>query len=84
MLGRLLRYDGEKNTELVPTLDAFLRANNATEVAARLNLHRNTLLYRLRRIREITNLDLDDPETRLALHLALRIGDALRAERSLS
>jgi purine catabolism regulator len=80
MLGRLARYDREKKTELIPTLDAFLCANNATEVAARLSLHRNSLLYRLRRIREITGLDLDDAETRLALHLALRIGETLRTD----
>ena len=80
MLGRLARYDQEKKTELIPTLDAYLCANNATVVAARLNLHRNSLLYRLRRIREITGLDLDDAETRLALHLALRIGETLRTE----
>jgi purine catabolism regulator len=79
MLGRLARYDEEKGAELVATLDAYLCAHNATEVAARLNLHRNSLLYRLRRIQEITGLDLDDPETRLALHLACRIGEALRA-----
>jgi sugar diacid utilization regulator len=79
MLGRLARYDEEKGSELVATLDAYLCAHNATEVAARLNLHRNSLLYRLRRIQEITGLDLDDPETRLALHLACRIGEALRA-----
>ncbi|GAC1468069.1 MAG: PucR family transcriptional regulator [Chloroflexota bacterium] len=78
MLGQLASYDREKNTELIPTLDAFLSSNNATEVAVRLNLHRNSLLYRLRRIREITGLDLDDAETRLALHLALRVGDTLR------
>ncbi|MBV9281649.1 MAG: helix-turn-helix domain-containing protein [Chloroflexi bacterium] len=83
MLGRLVRYDLEKRAELVPTLDAYLCANNATEVAARLNMHRNSLLYRLRRIREITGLDLDDPETRLGLHLALRIGETLRAEQAL-
>lgn len=80
MLGRLAAYDREKKTELISTLDAYLCANNATEVAVRLNLHRNSLLYRLRRIREITGLDLDDAETRLALHLALRVGDTLRSD----
>jgi purine catabolism regulator len=80
-LGRLATYDREKGSALLPTLDAYLRAHNAAEAAQRLSLHRNTLLYRLRRIREITGADLDDPETRLALHLALRAGEALRARR---
>ena len=80
LLGRLASYDQEKNAELIPTLETYLCANNTTEAAIRLNLHRNSLLYRLRRIHEITGLDLEDPETRLALHLALRIGEALRAD----
>lgn len=80
MLGRLVRYDREKKTELIHTLDAYLCSGNATESADRLNLHRNSLLYRLRRIQEITGLDLDDPETRLSLHLALRVGETLRTE----
>lgn len=79
-LGTLAAHDREKGSRLLPTLDAFLRAENATEAAARLNLHRNSLLYRLRRIREITGLDLDDPEVRFTLQLALRVGDALRAQ----
>jgi purine catabolism regulator len=80
LLGSLLRYDAEKGSELIPTLDAYLRSNNAVDVSRQLNLHRNSLLYRLRRIRAITGLDLDDAETRLSLHLALKIREVLRAE----
>src|SRR5213596_1043124 len=41
--------------------------------AQRLRVHPNTLRYRLDRIREITGLDLEDPETRLNLSVALRV-----------
>ena len=41
-------------------------------------MHRNTVLYRLERVREITGLDLDDANVRLRLHLALCIHTALR------
>jgi purine catabolism regulator len=77
MLGPLLAYDRARNTVLISTLEAFLTSANATEAAERLTLHRNSLLYRLRRIRDISALDLDDPETRLALLLALKIGPLL-------
>jgi DNA-binding PucR family transcriptional regulator len=80
VLSGLAAHDREKNTALVPTLDAFLRAPNAAEAAARLNLHRNSLLYRLWRIRDITGLDLDDPETRFTLQLALRVGEILQIQ----
>jgi DNA-binding PucR family transcriptional regulator len=40
-------------------------------------VHPNTLRYRLDRIREITSLDLEDPETRLNLAVALRVQQLL-------
>lgn len=73
LLGPLLDYDRQKQTDLVATLDAYLAARNSpSETAARLHLHRNTVLYRLRRIRELLGRDPDDPEQRLSLQLALR------------
>ena len=62
------------NLEFVTTLEAFFEEHgNLTRTARRLHVHRNTLLYRMDRIKEITGIDLDNPETRLAVHLALRI-----------
>jgi len=62
------------NAEFITTLEAFFEEHgNLTRTAKRLHVHRNTLLYRMERIREISGLDLDNPETRLAVHLALRI-----------
>jgi len=72
LLGPLLSYDNGE--ELIRTLDAYFERNgNLKKTANALYIHRNTLLYRLERIQEITGLDLDDPETRLALQLTLRI-----------
>ena len=83
LLGKLLDYDLRNGADLVNTLAAYFAARNSpTEAAERMHVHRNTFLYRLHRIREITGLDLDDPETRLALHLALRIGETLQASGS--
>jgi purine catabolism regulator len=63
-----------QNNEFIATLDAFFEEHgNLTRTAKRLHIHRNTLLYRMDRIREISGLGLDNPETRLAVHLALRI-----------
>ena len=44
-------------------------------------LHRNTLIYRMERIAAITNLELEKPENRLALQLALRIYRMLGSQR---
>jgi purine catabolism regulator len=77
-LGALLGYDRQNNAGLVGTLDAFFAANGSPKDAAeRLGVHRNTVLYRLDRIREITGYDLDDAGMRLRLQLALSIHTAL-------
>ncbi len=79
-LGKLVEYDRRNGAELVKTLEAyFTSCNSPTEAAQKLHTHRNTLLYRLNRICDISGLDLDNPETRLALHLALRVGETLKA-----
>jgi purine catabolism regulator len=71
-LGALLEYDEQHGGELLRTLDAFFAAKcSPKEAASLLAVHRNTVLYRLERIREITGLDLDDAAVRLRLHLAL-------------
>lgn len=76
----LLDYDRRTGAGLMRTLDAFFRCHGSpTEMAALLHLHRNTVLYRLRRIEEIGRLRLDDPETRLNLHLCLRVREVLQA-----
>lgn len=73
-LGVLVAYDTAHNTDLVPTLEAFFEQNaNASQTARALYVHRNTLNYRLQRIAEITGLDLDDADARLALQLALKV-----------
>ena len=46
---------------------------NASQTAKALFVHRNTLNYRLQRIAEIGDMDLNDPETRLNAQVALRI-----------
>lgn len=78
-LGRLSEYDSRRGGELLKTLDALLRQPTLAATATALKVHRNTLLYRLRRISQLTGLHLEDPETRLSLSLAFRAGEVLRA-----
>jgi purine catabolism regulator len=72
ILGSLLAYEG--SGDLVKTLEVYFEHNgNLSQAAEALYIHRNTLIYRMERIAEITGLDLDKTETRLAVQLALRI-----------
>ncbi|MFJ4974715.1 PucR family transcriptional regulator [Streptomyces coeruleorubidus] len=60
------------------TLRCFLdNAGSVPRTADALRLHRTTLYYRLRRIREITGLDLDSGADRLVLHMGLRVEELL-------
>jgi hypothetical protein len=63
----------ERGTELEPTLRAFVGCHferGATSEA--LHIHRNTLAYRLRRIEQITGLDLASPRDLAAVYAALQ------------
>ncbi len=79
VLGPLERYDQTHHAELVPTLEAFFACDgNLQRTAERLFLHRNSLAYRLRRIQEITGMDLRRWEDCFRLQLALKIRPILR------
>ncbi len=72
-LAPLVEYDGKNGTTLVETLDVYFRCDASLRSAAdALYLHRNSLAYRLRRVSEITGLNLDNLEDRLRLQLALK------------
>src|SRR5467141_1012920 len=72
-LGPLMEHDSARKGALVATLRAYLETGEQQQAASRLRVHPNTLRYRLDRIREISGVDLEDPETRLNLAVALRV-----------
>lgn len=79
-IGALIEYDRAQGTDLIETLTAyFAHKGNLSQTAEALFVHRNTLLYRMQRIKEISGLDLDNPETRLSVQLALRAHRLLTA-----
>jgi sugar diacid utilization regulator len=68
-----LRNTARKEDHLLETVEVYLACNgNLSEAARRLHLHRNSLLYRLHHIRDLLGHDLESPELRLALQLALK------------
>ena len=72
-LGPLIKHDTSRKGNLVATLRAYLETGEQQQAAQKLRVHPNTLRYRLDRIREISGVDLEDPETRLNLAVALRV-----------
>jgi len=55
-------------------LEAYCeRLGNLSQTAEKLFIHRNSLLYRMERISQIAGLDMTNPDTRLSVHLALKV-----------
>src|SRR5207245_5648795 len=81
-LGTLTEHDRVRNGNLVGTLKAYLEEGEQQAAARRLRIHPNTLRYRLDRVREISGAELDDPETRLNLAVALRVQGLLGLQAS--
>ena len=70
----LLAYDAEHRAELVPTLRSYIEAGfNLSRCAESRCVHPNTIVYRLRRIKDITGRDPHVPDELLLLQLGLKI-----------
>jgi DNA-binding PucR family transcriptional regulator len=81
-LGRLTDYDTVHGTQLVLTLSEFLDHGGSYNASATaLSVHRNTLKYRLRRIKDVSGYDLSVPDTVFNLQLATRAWRTLQALR---
>ena len=78
VLGPLADYDAEHGTDLLDSLQAFFAAQRSWQVAAKtLCVHRQTLIYRMRRVAEITGRNLDDLDDIAEIQLALRTRELL-------
>jgi len=75
VLGPLLQSRGSR-TYLETLRQLVAHGHRIKLAAAALSVHPHTLTYRLKQIRRRFELDLDDPEVRLRVQLALRILDA--------
>ncbi len=72
---RMLKdYDAQHHTDFYHTLYAYLKNERSPLATAKeLNLHRNTLAYRLKRLEELLNSDLNDPSNRFYLLLSFEL-----------
>ncbi|WP_347551527.1 PucR family transcriptional regulator ligand-binding domain-containing protein [Pseudalkalibacillus hwajinpoensis] len=70
----LLAYDKKRNMDLIGTFTAYhLNNGNVSQTARKLNLHRQSLLYRLRKIESLTQLSLISPDDVFLLDLSIKI-----------
>ncbi len=78
-LSSIIAYDNMHNSEYFETLKTYLNhSSSILETAVIMNTHRNTINYRMRKIREILGKDLDDPQYVFNLMLAYKITEYLK------
>jgi len=76
-VSRLREHDDNRHTSFVPTLRAYLDAFGDVEATARLlNVHPNTVRYRLKQLQGVSGIDLGDASQRLVLMLELQLAAA--------
>ena len=82
MLGVLIDYDQKHNTQLEETLYQYLKFDsNQKAMAESLYMHRNTINYRLNKIKELTECQLDSFEEKMPYMLAFYIKEIVGKKR---
>lgn len=77
-LGPLIDHDRQHQTDLLPTLETFLAHRRSWQESANaLHIHRQTVLYRIRRIEQLTGRSLSETADIAQFWLALQAKDLL-------
>lgn len=73
VLGPLLAYDASHGTELTSSLEAFMRHRRSwQQTAAALNVHKQTVMYRMQRVEQLTGRTLAETADIADLWLAFQ------------
>jgi len=73
---KLLKYDYKNHTEFYPTLDCYLKYKDEPDIAANnLFIHRSTLFYRIKKIKELVDINLDQVSQLSYLYFSIRMLD---------
>ncbi|HEY0295320.1 MAG TPA: helix-turn-helix domain-containing protein [Bordetella sp.] len=80
-IGKLVECDQQTHSPYLETLAAYLRSGcRGQPCADAMGLHVTTLRYRLSRIKSLFGIDLDSPERRFAIELAINLHKLTRGE----
>ncbi len=81
-LGRLLHHDLCHGTDLARVLELALDFPRRDEAARASYMHRNTFRRHLKHALELVEVDVEDPDDRLALHVALKLRRLVHGHRA--
>lgn len=74
-LGIAQAYDQEYGTEYCKTVRVWIEYRNLVTAARAMNVHRNTIVYRLNKFQDITGIDLTSGDAIYRLHLTFYLDD---------
>lgn len=78
LLGPIFEYEQRQDGDLMVTLKTYLDSQRSWQkTASTLFTHRQTIIYRIRKIGELTGLDMGETSTLAQLWLALQIHEAM-------
>lgn len=70
----IIAYDTKNDSEYLKTLYCYLNANfSLTETAERLHVHRNTVVYRVKRMQELFDINFSNANECFRLNLSCRL-----------
>ena len=72
-LSQLSDEKGYANSNLLLLYHYLNTERNISLTAKHVHMHRNSVIYRLQKIQDILNLDLDDPDVRMRLMITFKI-----------
>lgn len=78
-LGNLIEWDREHGSSFVMVLEAWMDFPRCDRAASKCFMHRNTFRHRLRQAQQVLGTALEDPDIRLAVHVALKLRRLLGA-----
>lgn len=73
ILEPILQYDRTKSTSLMDTLRVYLSCKNVAQTARKLDRHRQTLLYQLEKIEDLTGMSLKNNDEVFLLEVCMRL-----------
>lgn len=73
IMAPLVEYDLSTNSALIKTLQCYLECKNLSEAARLLHLHRQSLLYRINKIEELTGLSLKNADNFFLMEVCVRM-----------
>ncbi|MDF2871661.1 MAG: putative transcriptional regulator, PucR family [Anaerocolumna sp.] len=77
----LSQYDQDNHTEYISTLKAYFKNNrNALCTSKYLHIHKSTFFYRLGKISDLTDFDLEDAKLLFSYEFSFYVMDYLKAE----